>query len=57
MNIRKHNKGWLKILGSLAVVLVVGYIVMSFIYRLPDISSRKLSYMIDDGEATTLGRR
>jgi len=30
---------------------------MSFIYRLPGIFSRKLSYMIDDGQATSLGRR
>ena len=28
---------------------------MSFIYRLPDISSRTQSYMIDDGHATSLG--
>ena len=28
---------------------------MSFIYRLPDISSRSQSYMIDDGQATSLG--
>ena len=30
---------------------------MSFIYSLPDISSRKPSYMIDDGEGTKLGRQ
>ena len=30
---------------------------MSIFYRLPDISSRKQSYMIDDGEATTLGEQ
>ena len=30
---------------------------MSFIYRLPDISSRKQSYMIDDGPTTKMGRR
>jgi len=29
---------------------------MSFIYRLPDISARTQSYMIDDGVATGLGR-
>ena len=30
---------------------------MSFIYRLPDISSRTQSYMIDDGKPTKLGRK
>ena len=30
---------------------------MSIIYRLPDISSRKPSYMIEDGHATRMGRK
>lgn len=30
---------------------------MSIIYRLPDISNRKQSYMIDDGQATRMGRQ
>ena len=53
----KKRKRWLKVLGSLVLVLVVGYVVMSFIYRLPDISSRTQSYMIDDGQATRIGRQ
>jgi putative cardiolipin synthase len=51
----KRKARWLKRLGLLALVLIVGYFVMSFIYRLPDISSRTQSYMIDDGHATSLG--
>jgi len=41
---------------SLVAVLVVGYLVMSFVYRLPDISGRKQSYMIEDGQDTKMGR-
>ena len=50
------TKRSLKVLGSLAVLLVV-YLAMSAFYRLPDISSRKQSFMIDDGEITALGRQ
>jgi putative cardiolipin synthase len=57
MNIERKTKRWLKILGSVVVILVVGYFVMSLFYRLPDISSRTQSYMIGDGEATTLGQK
>ncbi len=57
MSILKGKKRWLKILGSLVVILVVGYFIMSFFYRLPDISSRKQTYMIDDGDATSLGKQ
>ena len=44
-------------LVPLVLIFVVGYLVMSFIYRLPDLSNRAPSYMIDDGEATALGRQ
>ena len=57
MNIGEKGKRRLKILGSLVAILIVGYFVMSAFYRLPDISSRPPSYMIDDGADTTLGRR
>ena len=50
-------KRWLKRSGWLALILVIGYVVMSFIYRMPDISSRTQSYMIDDGHATSMGRK
>ena len=50
------TKRSLKVLGSLAVLLVL-YLAMSAFYRLPDISSRTQSYMIDDGEVTALGRQ
>ena len=53
----KSRLRWLKPLGFLVLILVVGYLVMSFVYRLPDISNRTQSYMIDDGEATRLGRQ
>ncbi len=52
---KKRKARWLRRLGLLVLVRVVGYFVMSFIYRLPDISSRTQSYMIDDGQATSLG--
>jgi putative cardiolipin synthase len=57
MKIGTKTKRWLKILGSLVVILIAGYFIMSFFYRLPDISSRKQAYMIDDGEATGLGKQ
>jgi len=56
MNIGRRTERGLKVLGFLIVILIVGYFIMSFFYRLPDISSRRQSYMIDDGEATTLGQ-
>ena len=57
MNIGRRTERGLKVLGFLVVILIVGYFIMSFFYRLPDISSRRQSYMIDDGEATTLGQK
>ena len=51
------KKRWLKRLLLTVLVLGVGTIIMSLFYRLPDISSRQRSYMIDDGHATTLGRQ
>jgi putative cardiolipin synthase len=56
MNIGRRRERGLKVLGFLVVILIVGYFIMSFFYCLPDISSRRQSYMIDDGEATTLGQ-
>jgi putative cardiolipin synthase len=52
---KKRKARWLRRIGLLALILIVGYFVMSFIYRLPDISSRTQSYMIEDGQATRLG--
>ena len=46
-----------KRVALLTLILVMGYIIMSLFYRLPDISSRQRSYMIDDGYATRLGQQ
>ena len=51
------KKRRLRRLLSLVLILVMGYFIMSFLYRLPDISSRQQSYMIDDGQATKLGQQ
>ena len=42
--------------GYFLVVIVVGYLLMGFLYRLPDISDRSRSYAIDGGVVTSLGR-
>jgi len=47
----------LEVLASVIVVLVLGYIVMSFFYRLPDLSARTASHQIEDGQQTRLGRQ
>ena len=39
------------------LILIGGYLVMSIVYRLPDISNRNPSYMIDDGQTTRMGRQ
>jgi len=51
------KKRWLKRFGLCVVVLIVGYFIMGLFYRLPDISTRQRSYMIDDGHATKLGQQ
>ena len=56
MAIGKRKKNWLVILGSLVLILIAGYSIMKFVYRLPDISNRNQSQMIDDGQDTNLGR-
>ena len=53
----KKKRRWPRILLGLVVVIVVGYLAMSFVYRLPDLSGRTQSYMIDDGQDTQLGRQ
>ena len=57
MKTGKQKKRWPRRLGTLVLILVAGYFIMGLFYRLPDISSREQSYMIDDGEATSLGRQ
>ncbi|MGI9568678.1 MAG: phospholipase D-like domain-containing protein, partial [Desulfobulbia bacterium] len=57
MTTGKKRKHWLGILTSLVLILIGGYIVMSIIYRLPDISNRDPSRVIDDGQATKMGRQ
>ena len=52
----KSKRRWLRRLGYLLVIFVVGGFLMSLFYRLPDISSRTQSFVIDDGAVTTLGR-
>ena len=53
----RKKRRWPRILLTLVVVIVVGYPVMSFVYRLPDLSGRTQSHMIDDGRDTQLGRQ
>ena len=57
MAIGKKKKHWLGILSLLVLILIGGYFVMNIIYRLPDITNRNQSHMIDDGQATTMGRQ
>jgi putative cardiolipin synthase len=57
MAVADKKKRWLKRFGLLFLILIAGYILMGLFYRLPDISSRQRSYMIDDGHATKLGRQ
>ena len=48
---------WNRRLIYLALVLVIGVLLMSFLYRLPDISERARSNAIDDGVNTSMGRQ
>ncbi|CAB5083063.1 Cardiolipin synthase (EC phosphatidylethanolamine-utilizing, bacterial type ClsC [Olavius algarvensis associated proteobacterium Delta 3] len=57
MTIGKKRKRWLVLFVIFVLIFVAGSLTMSFIYRLPDISSRTPSYMIDDGQATKLGQQ
>jgi putative cardiolipin synthase len=50
------KRRWAKRLGYFLVIFIVGYLLMGFLYRLPDISGRFQSYAIDDGVVTPLGR-
>jgi len=50
------KRRWAKRLGYFLVIFIVGYLLMGFLYRLPDISDRSQSYAIDDGVVTPLGR-
>ena len=50
------KRRWPKRLGYSLFVIIVGYFLMGFLYRLPDLSARSQSYVIDDGVVTTLGR-
>jgi len=43
-------------LGYFLLVIIAGYLLAGFLYRLPDISKRSQSYVIDDGVVTPLGR-
>jgi len=54
--VSKSKRNWLRRLGFLLIILVVGVFLMSLFYRLPDISSRNQSFAIRDGAVTALGR-
>ncbi len=43
-------------IGYFLIIVIVGYLLAGFFYRLPDISGRSQSSAIDDGLVTTLGR-
>ena len=51
------KKRWFKHLVLLRLVLHMEYFTMGLFYRLPDLSCRQRSYMIDDGHDTELGRQ
>ena len=53
----KPRRLWARRLIYLVLILAVGAFLMSFLYRLPDISERKQSYAIDDGVETSLGSK
>ena len=57
MQKKEKRKRRLRRLIFLVVILTLGYFAMKVIYRLPDISGRNQSFMIDDGEVTRLGRQ
>ena len=50
------KRNWLRRLGILLIILVVGVFFMSLFYRLPDISGRNQSFAIQDGAVTALAR-
>ena len=52
----KLKRSWAKCLGYFLLIIIVSYLLMGCLYRLPDISDRSQSYAIDDGAVTFLGR-
>ena len=52
-----RKRRWLKRFGFFVLILIVGYTIMSLFYRLPDLSNRRQSTQIEDGQTTTLGQR
>ena len=54
---RARRRRRLSRLLSLLLVLAAAYLVLSFLYRLPDNSARPPSQAVDDGAGTGLGRR
>lgn len=53
----KPKYRWAKRIGYVLLLLITGFFVMTFLYRLPDISNRSKTQVIQDGEATSLGRQ
>ena len=53
----KPRRRWVRRLFYLVIILALGAYLMSFLYQLPDISSRKQSYAIDDGIESILGSK
>jgi putative cardiolipin synthase len=47
---------WRKRFVYVLFIIILGYFLMGFLYRLPDITDRSQSQVIDDGGVTTLGR-
>ena len=56
MSESKPKRRWAKRLGYFLFIILVGYLLAGFLYRLPDITDRTQSYAIDDGAVTSLGR-
>jgi len=53
----KPRRRWVRRLLYFVIILALGAYLMSFLYRLPDISARQQSFAIDDGIVTTLGSK
>jgi putative cardiolipin synthase len=52
----KSKFRWVRRFIFTALFITLGYMLMGFLYKLPDISSRTESLVISDGADTTLGR-
>ncbi len=53
----KPRRRWVRRLFYLVIIFALGAYLMSYLYRLPDISARKQSYVINDGIESTVGSK